>query len=108
MESVLTQGVNAPADPPLKAALTLIEKLTLRPEELSVQDIRWARESGLTELAIEHVLYVATLWNIFGRLADAFGFHVLEDGVLLKGAPIVLRMGYRFPTPLWPRLWPAR
>ena len=90
----------------MKAALSLIEKVTHRPEELSVQDIHGARETGLTDLAIEHVFNVATLWAIQGRLADAFGFHVYKDEVFLKGAPLVHRFGYRYPALLWPRLWP--
>lgn len=93
-------------DPSLKAALRLIEQFTLRPEELSSEDIRLAFDAGLSDVQIEHALYVATLWNIFGRLADAFAFHVYKDKVFLKGAPIVLRFGYRFPPLLWPRLWP--
>ena len=104
--SVLEHGTSASLDARLKAALVLIEKFTLRPDELSVEDIRAARESGLTDLEIEHALHVATLWNIFGRLADAFGFHVYKDELFRKGAPIVLKLGYRFPAPLWPRLWP--
>ena len=89
-------------DATLKAALVLIEGFTLRPEEFSVESIRAAREAGLSTRAIEDVIHVAALWNVFGRLADAFGFHVYEDEVFLKGAPRVLRFGYRFPAPLWP------
>ncbi len=107
MQSVLEHGPNAPVEPPLKAALKLIETFTLRPEQLSVRDIGRAREAGLTDLAIEHVFDVAGLWNVFGRLADAFGFHVYKDELFLKGAPLVLRFGYRYPVLLWPRGWPG-
>jgi hypothetical protein len=84
----------------------LIEKLTLQPEDLSAEDIQRAREMGLSDIAIEHVLYIATLWNIFGRLADAFGFHVYTEEQFRRGAPIVLKFGYRYPALLWPRMWP--
>ncbi|MGH2805653.1 MAG: hypothetical protein ACRDKT_00110 [Actinomycetota bacterium] len=103
VQSVLEQGAGAPVDPALKAALALIEGFTLGPEELSVHDIRRARATGLTDVAIEHVFDVATVFNVLDRLADAFAFHVLDDEVFLKGAPIVLRFGYRYPAPLWPR-----
>ena len=103
---MLEQGANAEVEPPTKAALTLIEKLTLWPDELSAEDIHSARATGLTDVAIEHVMYIATLWNIFGRLADAFGFHVYTDEQFLKGAPIVQKFGYRYPAVLWPRMWP--
>lgn len=108
VEAVLEHGAAAPLEPRLRSAVALIETFTLRPEELSVEDIRSAREAGLTEVEIEHALHVATLWNIFGRLSDAFGFHVYKDEIFLKGAPLVLRIGYRFPAPIWPRLWPRR
>ncbi len=100
---MLEQGPEAPIEPPLKAALELIETFTLRCEDLSAEDIRAARDAGLTDLAIDHVFAVAALWNIFSRLADAFGFRVYEDEMFLKGAPVVLRLGYRYPAPLWPR-----
>jgi hypothetical protein len=105
---VLEHGEDAPVAPRLKAALALIEKFTLAPEQLSTQDVERAREMGLSDLAIEHVFDVAALWNIFGPLADAFGFHVYKDELFLKGAPLVLRFGYRYPALLWPRLWPRR
>lgn len=106
MQSILEHGTDAPVGPLLEAALALIEQFTLRPEELSVEDIDRARATGLSDLAIEHVFDVAGLWNVFGRLADAFGFHVYKDELFLKGAPLVLRFGYRYPALLWPRLWP--
>jgi hypothetical protein len=106
VKTVLEQGAGAPVEPTMKAALSLVEKLTLHPEELSVLDIHRARETGLTDVAIEQVFYVATLWAIQGRLADAFGFRVYKEEVFLKGAPLVHRFGYRYPAFLWPRLWP--
>jgi alkylhydroperoxidase family enzyme len=101
--SVLEHGPSADVDERLRAALALIEKFTLQPDELAVDDIRSASASGLTELEIEHALHVATLWNVFSRIADAFGFRVYKDELFRKGAPVVLRLGYRFPRPLWPR-----
>jgi alkylhydroperoxidase family enzyme len=93
----MTQGIDAPVERELKAAMVLIEKFTLRPDELGPDDIRTARTAGLTNQAIEDAFYVATMFNVMDRLADAFGFHVPKR-LIQKGAPIVFRFGYRFLT----------
>jgi alkylhydroperoxidase family enzyme len=93
----MTQGIDAPVEKELKAAMVLIEKFTLRPDELGPDDIRTARTAGLTDQAIEDAFYVATMFNVMDRLADAFGFHVPKR-LIQKGAPIVFRFGYRFLT----------
>ncbi|MEY2431738.1 MAG: hypothetical protein QOC92_1463 [Acidimicrobiaceae bacterium] len=86
----------------MKAALSLIETFTLRPEELSVDQIRIAKKTGLTDEAIEHAFHVATLFNTIDRVADAFEFHIPEEG-FDRGAKMLLRFGYKFPPFLWPR-----
>lgn len=96
VEAILAEGANAPVDDAMREALLLIEKLTLHPEELGPDDIRRAREAGLTDLAIEHAFYVATIFNVEDRLADSFDFHVLEKEAFERLAPVVMRLGYRF------------
>jgi alkylhydroperoxidase family enzyme len=93
----MTQGADAPVGDELKAALVLIEKFTLRPDELNGDDIRAARAAGLTDQAIDHAFHVSALFNVQDRLADAFGFHVPKR-LIQKGAPLVYRFGYRFMT----------
>jgi alkylhydroperoxidase family enzyme len=97
VEAVMDGEVEALVDGELRAALALIEKFTLHPDRLGPDDIRAARGAGLTERAIEDAFYVATLFNVQDRLADAFGFHVPKR-LIQKGAPIVYRLGYRFLT----------
>ena len=80
----------------MREALVLIEKFTLRPEELGPDDIRRARDAGLTTEAIEHAFHVATIFNVEDRLADAFDFHVLEKEAFERLAPLVYKLGYRF------------
>jgi hypothetical protein len=92
----LAEGANAAPDDAMREALLLIEKFTLRPEELGADDIRRAREAGLTTPAIEHAFYVAAIFNIEDRLADAFHFHVLEKEAFQRLAPVVFKLGYRF------------
>ena len=103
VEAVFADRTTAPVSEQLKAALALIETFTLRPEELRPEDVEVARKAGLSEEAIEHVIDVATLFNLIDRLADAFGFHVPDRAGLDKGAKVLLRFGYRFPPFLYPR-----
>lgn len=96
VESILAEGANAAPDEAMRAVLLLIEKFTLRPEELTADDIREARAAGLSSLEIEHAFHVATIFNIEDRLADAFHFHVLEREAFQRLAPVVFKLGYRF------------
>ena len=93
----------APVSDEVKAALALIETFTLRPEELGPNDIEAARKAGLSDEAIEHVIDVATLFNVIDRLADASGFAVPDQAGLAKGAKVLLRFGFRLPPFLYPR-----
>ena len=95
VESVLEEGPDAAVDDAMRQALLLIEKFTLRPEDLGADDIRRARKAGLTDQAIEHAFHVSTIFNIEDRLADAFKFHVLSKEQFQKVAPILMKRGYR-------------
>ena len=92
----MAEGPDAAVDDRMRAVLILIEIFTLRPEELGPDDIRRARQAGLTDLDIEHAFDVATMFNIEDRLADAFDFHVLKKEIFQKLAPTVFKRGYRF------------
>jgi alkylhydroperoxidase family enzyme len=100
---VFADRTTAPVSDELKAALALIETFTLRPEGLGPGDVDAARKAGLSQEAIEHVIDVATLFNVIDRLADAFGFFVPDQAGLDKSAKVLLRFGYRFPPFLYPR-----
>lgn len=75
-----------------------------RPELLAVQrfleDVSRDREPspprGLPAPAVADALNVNLVWNIVDRLANAFGFELL-DGQLKVGTKALHRAGYRFP-----------
>ncbi len=86
---------SAPIDDKMKAMLRFIEKMTLRPEALSAEDARPLRDAGLSDGAIEEAIGVAFTFNLLDRLADAFGFEVPPADFFARGAPIMLKFGYK-------------
>ena len=77
---------------------------SIRPELAAVRDFlatlggspNAAPVAGLPEPAVLEALRVALVFNIIGRLANAFGF-VLREGQAENGARALHRVGYRFP-----------
>ena len=83
----------APVREPLRAMLGFVEKLTLRPEELTRADADVVRSAGVSDEAMVDAIHVAALFNIIVRLADALGwdvppfeeFYARADGMLASG-----------------------
>ncbi|KAA0115895.1 hypothetical protein [Mycolicibacterium sp. P9-22] len=77
---------------------------SIRPELAAVRDFLATLDgspnappvAGLPEPAVLEALRVALVFNIIGRLANAFGF-VLREGQAENGARALHRVGYRFP-----------
>ncbi len=86
---------SAPVDNKMKEMLRFLEKMTLRPEELSAEDARRLREVGLSNAAIEDAVGVAFAFNLIDRLADSFAFEVPPADFFAKGAPMMLKRGYK-------------
>ena len=94
MEAVLEDFESAPIDKRMKEMLRFLEKMTLRPEELSTEDAQPLREAGLSDAAIEDAIGVAFAFNLIDRLADSFAFAVPPSDVFGKAAPMMLKRGY--------------
>ncbi len=95
MEAVLEDFESAPIDKKMKEMLRFLEKMTLRPEELSVEDAQCLREVGLSDAAIKDAIGVAFAFNLIDRLADSFAFEVPPVDFFTKGAPMMLKRGYK-------------
>ncbi len=95
MEAVLENFESAPIDKKIKEMLRFIEKMTLRPEELSAEDAQRLREVGLSDAAIKDAIGVAFAFNLIDRLADSFAFEVPSADFFAKGAPMLLKRGYK-------------
>ena len=83
----------APIREPLRAMLGFIEKMTLRPAELTWVDADIVRRAGVSNDALVDAIHVAALFNMIVRLADALGwdvppfeaFYARADGMLASG-----------------------
>jgi alkylhydroperoxidase family enzyme len=80
-------------DERLRATLGFVEKLTLRPGELSREDAEAVLSAGVTREALIDAIHVAALFNMIVRLADSLGwdvpafeeFHARADTMLAGG-----------------------
>lgn len=92
--AVLTDLETAPVDERLRATLRMLGKLT-RTHAVDADDMRKVLAAGVSPAQIEDALAVAFAFTTTNRLADAFGFHVLEPKGFESGAKFLLRRGYR-------------
>jgi hypothetical protein len=90
----------APVTGQLRAALALVRKLTLAPEEVGADDLREVLEAGVSEDAAADAVYVCFAFNLIDRVSDALGFDLMDEQGYRHGAHVLLKMGYKLPAPL--------
>jgi uncharacterized peroxidase-related enzyme len=95
VDAVLDDWKTAPIDDRLRAACGLLEKLTLAPQSLTAGDIDPLKAAGLDVGAIEDVIQVCAVFNMYDRIADALGFDVPDAAAFASGADRLLKRGYR-------------
>jgi len=99
VDAALDDPANAALRPEVKAALELLRKMTLEPEQLGADDIVTARNAGLSDEAILDAAEVCAMFNIIDRVADAVSFEVLSPEGFANGAQKLRKFGYAFPPP---------
>jgi alkylhydroperoxidase family enzyme len=92
VEAVLADWRTAPVSDRLRAALQLLEALTLRPTEVNAQLMRELNTAGLSDTAIREATYVCFLFNVLDRLADALDFTLPTE----DEAKTIGKLSYRF------------
>ena len=92
---VLADHRAAPIDDKLRATLTFLEKVTMTPDDVVADDAAKVRAAGVSRAAIEDALHVMFLFNVYDRLADAFGWRLQTANENKKGAKMLLSRGYR-------------
>ena len=94
-QAVVDDWRTAPLRPELKATLVVLEKQTLRPDDLSPADADAVRAAGVSDQALRDAAAVCALFNMIVRLADSFGWEVPTPERLAQRAPAMLEGGYR-------------
>jgi uncharacterized peroxidase-related enzyme len=84
--------------PKITAAFELLERVVTEPGSASTNDIEAARAAGLTDDAIVDALYVAFVFELINRLANAFGYSWETEENRLLLALVLNRIGYRVPS----------
>lgn len=75
----------------MRSVLAFLEKLTLRPAEITPADIAPMRAAGVQDPQIEDAIYICYLFNVITRLADAFEFTLDHTQT---GAKSLFKFGY--------------
>ena len=94
MEAILADHRTAPIEPPLRATLDLLQKVTLTPADVGAKDVKAARAAGVSDEALEDALTVCACFNLIDRVADALGFDLPSPDVHAEYAPQFLAEGY--------------
>jgi len=93
-QAVVADWRSAPLRPELRATLVFLEKLVLRPDELTRADAEIAYAAGVSEPALRDAATVAALFSMIVRLADSLGWDVPSPERLQQRAPAMLEGGY--------------
>ena len=86
----------APLRTELRATLSFIEVLTLRPDELTKADAQAVYAAGVSREALRDAATVCAFFNMITRLADSLGWDVPSRDRLNARAPAMLEGGYSF------------
>jgi alkylhydroperoxidase family enzyme len=90
----------APIAGQLRAALVLVRKLTLAPEQVGADDILATLHAGVSEGAVRDAVYVCFAFNLIDRVSDALGFELMDERGYRQKAQVLLKIGYKLPAPL--------
>lgn len=95
IEAVLTDWRTAPVNPALRATLSFLEALALRPDEVSAEAILQMREAGVSEEGIEQAIVICAIFSVADRLADTFDYAPPDPRMMEKAGEQMLIRGYK-------------
>jgi Uncharacterized conserved protein len=84
----------APVSDELRATLGFLEKLTLRPANVSREDADAVRAAGVSDDALVDAIHVCALFSMIVRLADSLDWDVPSYESFAERADGMLASGY--------------
>jgi alkylhydroperoxidase/carboxymuconolactone decarboxylase family protein YurZ len=81
--------------------LAFLEKVTLAPGQLGMEDVANVRRAGVSDRAILDATYICVGFNIITRIADALGFKIPAEELLVRAAKLLRIFGYRRLSGFW-------
>jgi uncharacterized peroxidase-related enzyme len=94
ISSILSDSDLVTVEEPLRATLILLRRLT-QTHSVDAEDMRGVLAAGASREQILDALAVCFVFNVIGRLADAFDFAVPGPEAFDSGAKYLLARGYR-------------
>jgi uncharacterized peroxidase-related enzyme len=94
VDDTLAEFQTAPISGALKATLAFLEKVTLRPTDLTREDAQTVFRAGVTREALTDAIAVASVFNIITRYANALDFAIPTTGEFERAASMLLKRGY--------------
>ena len=85
----------APISERLRATLSFLETMTLRPDELHTSDAHAAMSVGVSRTQLADAAAVAGLFNVITRYAGALDFTIPTNAEFDQAAGMLLKRGYR-------------
>lgn len=95
MQAALEDWRTSPLNNRQRAAFAYLEKLTLTPKEITVDDILAMHAEGLNDEAIKEVAFVAYLFSVMDRLADTFDFDIPKPNEVSNTGKFLYNNGYK-------------
>lgn len=86
-------------DAKVRAAMSLVKRLTLAPGGVVPDDVIPLRAAGVSEEAIQDAIRVCVLFNVTNRIADALGVDVPKPEYFARLAGMGMKRGYGFRIP---------
>lgn len=94
VDATVAEFRTAPIPDGFRATLAFLEKMTLRPRDLTPDDARTVLRAGVTREALTDAMAVACLFNIITRCADALDFAIPTADEFARAGNVLLKRGY--------------
>jgi len=104
VDAVLEDWESAPVSPRQRAALRLLETMTVHPQDIDAAFVTSLKDAGLSTEDIEEAASTGFQFNLINRLADAFDFDIPSEEGQRKQAvmlQVMGRLGGAPPSPSW-------